>query len=72
MQSQHEVNSGDSLNKLASDYGTDWRTLADLNSVNPFVPLPVGELLTLPSVEEVMSTTVDAATSAVQQIDWLY
>lgn len=72
MTTQATIETGDSLNKLADIYEVAWRDLADLNGVTPFLPLPPGELLTIPTAEQALKLAVDLAGQAIKQIDWLY
>jgi hypothetical protein len=71
MITQRILTAGDSLEAIAWQAYADhshWRELADLNDLDIFEALPVGQAINVPSLDEVKALAVKAIASQVQRL----
>lgn len=64
----YQLKAGDSLSKLAFEKLGDpsnWRELADLNNLDIFSALPVGQAINIPTTEQLKAMVISAAQAQV-------
>lgn len=72
----YTTTTADSLLTIATDNDTDWRDIADVNGLTPFLPLPIDTTILIPTQSELQTLAqtaiAEGITEGITQIDWLY
>lgn len=65
----YQLKTGDSLSKLAFEKlgdSSNWRELAELNNLDIFKALPIGQTINIPTTEQLKELAINAAQAQVR------